>query len=200
MVRIPSMRRTWLGVGALALLVAAPVAMACVKSRDLVQQIRWTSAEVVVGTITDIQEVYSQDETGSDVCWTVVDFAVRESLKTGQKDSALRFYFLGGVFPGSPTTSITPSSQQMQEGNSLLLFLSRRDNRMRSFGQSVYQLDSYAESYSVVNHERQGIRSSVILGKGNGFAFPSNLSLDDAGTQVRQAFAKVQAENRQQAR
>lgn len=176
------------GLGALVFLTAMPAVLPCVKSRDLVEQIGFAGDEVVYGQVISMEEQWLELEPGYSMTYTTVDLRVHESLRTGQKDFDLRFAFVGGVQPDSPTTSITPSPQDVAVGRNLVLFLAERPFVHQELGQDVYTLDSYAEVYRV--EKASGLRGDyeVVLGKGFGMALPTNTTLEDARAQVRAAY------------
>ena len=185
---IRSSRGKIAGLCALVFLTAMPAVLPCVKSRDLVEQIGFAGDEVVYGRVVSMQEQWLELEPGYSMTYTTVDLRVHESLKTGQRDFDLRFAFVGGVQPDSPTTSITPSSQDIALGRNVVLFLAKRPFVQQELGQDVYTLDSYAEAYRV--EKVSGMRGDyeVVLGKGFGMALPTNTTLADARDQVRAAY------------
>jgi hypothetical protein len=172
------------GIGAFALVV--PVVLACVIPRNLSEQLTMAGDEVVVGTVQDVRETTLPDpiDPSARATWTEVDFRADESFVTGRKSFDLRVFFRGGVMPGSQTTSITPSPEDIRAGRKLLLFLGKRPYVETNFGAGTLQLDSYAECYRVFDVTDQGIERRVVLGRGAGAAFPNNLAVDDARSQV----------------
>jgi hypothetical protein len=183
--------RLWSGAALVGLLLLGPAAMTCVMPRDLNKQVELAGDEVVLGTVIDLQEVDAIDLDGHTARWTLVEFQVEESLATARKDFRLRFFFRGGVLPGSPSTSITPSPEQMQIGKRLLLFLGDREFSEQIHGERILMLDSYAESYSVVRYNNRSSLQHIVIGKGNGFAFENNTSLDAARVGVQQALTAL---------
>jgi hypothetical protein len=175
-------------LASLALLVWTPVVLACVRPRTLDEQMVLAGDEVVVGKVVAIEERMAKEGNGESVLWTLVTFRAEESLVTGTRDFDLRFFFRGGIRPGSPATTITPSSEDVREGRRLLLFLALRSFGERTFGPGCYQVDSYAEVYRVLNFaDASGAERQVVLGKGNGFAIQENEHLAVARTRVSQA-------------
>jgi len=177
---------TWLAAAAL-LALAVPVVIACVIPRTLSEQMKMAGDEVVVGTVQSFKEVTTADADGHQVLWTVVDFRADESLVSGKKAFDVRFFFVGGVAPGSPSTSITPSPDDIRAGRKLLLFLAKRPFGEAAFGPGALKLDSYAECYRLFEVTDQGQTRRVVLGKGNGFAFTDNVTVDVARARVAEA-------------
>jgi hypothetical protein len=179
------------GIAVFALVV--PVVLACVLPRTLSEQMTMAGDEVVVGTVQSIQEMTTADPAdsqGGRVVWTLVDFRADESFVTGKKDFDLRVCFRGGVLPGSPTTSITPSPEDIRTGRKLLLFLAKRPFAQTSFGAGTLQIDSYAECYRLFDVNDQGVQRRVVLGRGPGSAFPNNLTADDAHARIGEVLAQ----------
>ena len=182
-----------LALASIALVVATPIVLACVIPRTLDEQMVLAGDEVVVGKVVSIEERMAKEVNGESVLWTLVTFRAEESLVTGARDFDVRFFFRGGIRPGSPTTTITPSSEDIREDRRLLLFLAQRRFGEQTFGAGIYQVDSYAEVYRVLSiKDTQGADRQVVLGKGGGFAFQDNALLADAKTRVAQAAAKRQ--------
>jgi hypothetical protein len=182
----------WLaGIGAFALVV--PVVLACVLPRNLSEQMTMAGDEVVVGTVQSIHETTVPnpiDPNGGRSVWTIVDFRADESFVSARKGFDVRACFRGGVLPGSETTSITPSPEDIREGRKLLLFLAKRPFAESSFGAGTLQIDSYAEVYRLFDVNDQGAQRRVVLGRGAGSAFPTNLTADDARAAVGEIVAK----------
>lgn len=182
-----------LSLSAIALVVLTPIALSCVVPRTLDEQMYLAGDEVVVGRVVGIEERWVKDQGGESVPWTLVNFRVEESYLTGAKEYDVSFYFRGGVRPGTPAASITPSSEDVREGRRLLVFLARRALGERLFGPGVFQVDSYAEVYRVLDYkDTTGVERQVVLGKGSGFAFPNNEFLSDARAHVALASARKQ--------
>jgi hypothetical protein len=179
------------GIGAFAL--AVPIVLACVIPRNLSEQMTMAGDEVVVGTIQQIRETTLPDAVHPNegrVVWTEVDFRADESFVTGHKDFDVHLAFRGGVLPGSQTTSITPSAEDIRTGRKLLLFLGKRPYVETNFGNGTLQLDSYAECYRLFDVADQGIQRRVVLGRGPGSAFPNNLTADDARASIGAVLAE----------
>jgi hypothetical protein len=182
----------WLaGIGAFALVV--PVVLACVLPRNLSEQMTMAGDEVVVGTVANIQETTAPDPldpNGGRAVWTLVDFRADESFVSTRKSFDVRVCFRGGILPGSPTTSITPSPEDIRTGRKLLLFLAKRPFAETNFGAGTLQIDSYAEVYRLFDVNDQGVQRRVVLGRGAGAAFPSNLTADDAHARIGEVLAQ----------
>ncbi len=177
----------------IALFVVAPIVLACVRPRTLDEQMLLAGDEVVVGRVVAIEERMAKEVNGEPVLWTLVTFRAEESLITGSRDFDVKFFFRGGIRPGSPTTTITPSSEDVREGRRLLLFLALRRFGEQTFGSGTYQVDSYAEVYRVLSFtDSTGAERQVVLGKGGGFALQENERLDEARSHIAQAAAKRQ--------
>jgi len=185
-------RRTPLLVLLCTGIVAVPVALSCVIPRNLQEQLQLAGDEVVFGTVTSFEEAWAPDVEGQEVAWTKVRFQAQQSLITGRQNFEVELYFRGSILPGGESTTITPSSEDIQVGQQLLLFLAKRPLGVATFGEDYYQLDSYAECYRVMTvRSRRGERV-IVQGKGGGFAFPENLRFEDA----REAIAKADANRR----
>jgi hypothetical protein len=181
----------WLaGIGAFAL--AVPVVLACVLPRNLSEQMTMAGDEVVVGTVQNVQETTVADplDPNARSVWTLVDFRADESFVSARKSFDVRVCFRGGVLPGSQTTSITPSPEDVRTGRKLLLFLAKRPYAETNFGAGTLQVDSYAEVYRLFDVNDQGVQRRVVLGRGPGAAFPTNLTADDARAAIGEIVAK----------
>ena len=179
------------GIAAFAL--AVPVVLACVIPRNLAEQMTMAGDEVVVGTVQGVRETALPDPTdpnGGRAVWTEVDFRADESFVSGRKNFDVHVCFRGGVLPGSQTTSITPSPEDIRTGRKLLLFLGKRPYVETNFGAGALQLDSYAECYRLFDVTDQGVERRVILGRGTGAAFPTNLTADDARSRIGEVLAQ----------
>ena len=79
----------------------------------------------------------------------MIDFDVQESFRSG-KTGPIRVIVRGSIRPGAPTTSITPSSEDLREGRRLLLFLANREFESPRLDASVpWRLYSFAEVYRI---------------------------------------------------
>ena len=191
--RFPTKLLLSLSVVAVTAAVLTPIALACVRPRTLDEQMLMAGDDVVVGRVVGIDERWANELNGESVLWTVVTLRADESLVTNRRDYDVTFFFRGGVRPGSPTTTITPSSEDIREGRRLLLFLAKRPFGEQRFGPGVFQVDSYAEVYRVMDFkDSSGAQQEVVLGKGGGFAFETNDYLASARTHVVAAVSKKQ--------
>jgi hypothetical protein len=172
--------------------VLTPVVLACVRPRTLDEQMLMAGDDVVVGRVVAIDERMAPEVNGESVLWTVVQFHADESIVTNRRDYDLTFFFRGGVRPGSPATTITPSSEDVREGRRLLLFLAKRPFGESRFGAGVFQVDSYAEVYRVMDfRDSSGVAQEVVLGKGGGFALEQQDYLAGVRARVADAAAKA---------
>ena len=191
--RFPTKLLLSLSVVAVTAAVLTPIALACVRPRTLDEQMLMAGDDVVVGRVVGIDERWASELNGESVLWTVVTLRADESLVTNRRDYDVTFFFRGGVRPGSPTTTITPSSEDIREGRRLLVFLAKRPFGEQRFGPGVFQVDSYAEVYRVMDFkDSSGAQQEVVLGKGGGFAFETNDYLASARTHVVAAVSKKQ--------
>ena len=56
----------------------------------------------------------------------------------------------GGLQPGSPSTTVTPSPEDLKVGRRLLVFLGNRQFETPELGESVpYQIFSFAEVFRI---------------------------------------------------
>lgn len=187
--------RWWkaLAGGLLFSALAVPVVIACVIPRNLAEQVQLTSDEIAVGTIGKVTEISVREADGEMFTWTRVDMRVDESMVTGKRDFDSSFYFRGGVLPNSPTTSIAPSPDDIQVGRKLMVFLAKRPNTFieHAFGVGSLQLDSYAECYRVIDATTSTSKTTVVLGKGDGFAFVKNVEIGAARAAIGSLVKKV---------
>jgi hypothetical protein len=191
--RFPTKLLLSLSVVAVTAAVLTPIALACVRPRTLDEQMLMAGDDVVVGRVVGIDERWASELNGESVLWTVVTLRADESLVTNRRDYDVTFFFRGGVRPGSPTTTITPSSEDIREGRRLLVFLAKRPFGEQRFGPGVFQVDSYAEVYRVMDFkDSSGAQQEVVLGKGGGFAFETNDYLASARNHVVAAVSKKQ--------
>ncbi len=169
--RFPSKLLASLCAVAVTASVLTPIVLACVRPRTLDEQMLMAGDEVVVGRVVSIDERMAPEVNGEPVLWTVVQFHADESYVSDRRDYDLTFFFRGGIRPGSPSTTITPSSEDVREGRRLLLFLAKRPFGEQRFGAGVFQVDSYAEVYRVMNiRDSRGEAREEVIGKGGGFA------------------------------
>jgi len=178
-------RSHWAAVALASMGLLTPAAGAAVISRDLDQQLVFTDAEVLVGTILSVRERLAPEVDGELVNWTLVDLEVEQRFLTADKAKTVTVVFRGGVLPGSPTTTVAPSPQDIQVGRRLLLFLAKNPFLEGHFGKDILQIHSFAEVYR--------IEKDVVLGKGAGFAFETNRKVAQARADVLAAHARVQA-------
>jgi hypothetical protein len=172
--------------------VLTPIVLACVRPRTLDEQMLMAGDEVVVGRVVSIDERMAPEANGESVLWTVVRFHADESLVTNRRDADLTFFFRGGIRPGSPTTTITPHADDIREGRHLLLFLAKRPFGEQRFGAGVFQVDSYAEVYRVMDfRDSSGVAQEVVLGNGGGFALEQQDYIVNVRARVADAAAKA---------
>jgi hypothetical protein len=171
--------------GTLAVLLAIPVAVACVIPRDLAGQIRLSGDEIVVGSVISVNEIWIDEPSGGSFPWTLVNFDVQESFVTG-KTGPLQFVTRGGLQAGSPSTSITPSPEDLRAGRKLLVFLNKRSFESVELGNGApYLIPSFAEVYRVEEVDTRTGPRQVLLGQGAGMAFPGNVELDQARSELK---------------
>ncbi len=180
----------WVLLAVLCLGVVIPVALGCVIPRDLAKQLQLAGDEIVVGTVERVHEVWAPDVEGNDALFTRVELRVQDAWRSGQKTGTIQLFFQGGVSPGADRTTVTPAADDFQVGRQLLLFLADREFGPERFGPDVYQLDSYAECYRIQTvRSRRGNRE-LVVGKGDGFAFETNILLADARERVQRLLKK----------
>jgi hypothetical protein len=171
--------------GILAVFVAIPVAVACVIPRDLAGQIKLSGDEIAIGTVTSVGEVWIDEPSGGAFPWTIVNFDVQESFVTG-KTGPLQIVTRGGLQPGSPSTSITPSPEDLRVGRKLLVFLNKRTFDSPELGNGApFVIPSFAEVYRIEEVDTRTGPRQVLLGQGAGLAFPANLELDQARSELK---------------
>ena len=190
--RFPSKLLLSLCAVAVTASVLTPIVLACVRPRTLDEQMLMAGDDVVVGRVVSIDERTAPEVNGEPVLWTVVQFHADESFVTNRRDYDLTFFFRGGVRPGSPSTTITPSSEDVREGRRLVLFLAKRPFGEQRFGAGVFQVDSYAEVYRVMDfRDSSGAAQEVVLGKGGGFALEQQDYVSGVRARVADAAAKA---------
>jgi hypothetical protein len=172
-------------LGTLAVLLVIPVAVACVIPRDLAGQIKLSGDEIAIGTVSNVHEVWLDEASGGSFPWTIVDFDVQESFVTG-KTGPIQIATRGGLQPGSPSTSITPSPEDLRAGRKLLVFLNKRSFENAQLGSTApYVIPSFAEVYRIEEIDTRTGPRQVLLGQGAGMAFQGNLELDQARSEVK---------------
>jgi hypothetical protein len=181
-----SSRSAWI-VGILAALVVIPIAVACVIPRNLTEQVQLSGEEIAIGTVTGVGEVWLEEASGGTFPWTVVDFDVQDSFVKNQT-GPIRMITRGGLQPGSPATSVTPSHEDLKVGRKLLVFLSKRSFESAELDASAqYVIPSFAEVYRIEDVDTRTGPRQVLLGQGWGMAFPANVELDQAKAEIRLA-------------
>jgi len=109
-----------------------------------------------------------------------------ESLRTGKAYEG-RVVFLGSHDPADQFgTSEMPTLQDTRVGNRVVLFFQHDDAFPGGGADLAYNL-------GYVFRVEDGFGTPVVMGKGEGSAFPDNLKLSDARAQVTAAQALLQA-------
>jgi hypothetical protein len=179
-----SKRSAWV-LAILAVLLVIPVAVACVIPRDLAGQIKLSGDEIVIGKVNAVSEVWLDEPSGGSFPWTIVDLDVQESFVTG-KTGPIQIATRGGLEAGSPSTSITPSPEDLKAGRKLLIFLNTRSFESAQLGQSApYVIASFAEVYRIEEVDTRTGPRQILVGQGAGMAFPANVELDQARSGIR---------------
>jgi hypothetical protein len=179
-----SRRSAWV-LGILALLVVIPVAVACVIPRDLAGQIKLSGDEIAIGTVVAVHETWLDETSGGTFPWTVVDFDVKESFVTG-KTGLVQIATRGGLQEGSPSTSITPSPEDLKPGRKLLVFLNGRNFESAQLGASApFVIASFAEVYRIEEIDTRTGPREILVGQGAGMAFPANVEVDQARSEIK---------------
>jgi hypothetical protein len=179
-----SRRSAWV-LGILAVLLVIPVAVACVIPRDLAGQIKLSGDEIAIGTVSAVNEVWLEEPSGGTFPWTVVDFDVQESFVTG-KTGTIQIATRGGLEEGSPSTSITPSPEDLKAGRKLLVFLNTRTFESAQLGASApWVIPSFAEVYRIEEVDTRTGPRQILVGQGPGMAFPSNVEVDQARSEIK---------------
>jgi hypothetical protein len=182
--------------GILAGLLAVPVAIACVIPRNLAEQVGLAGDEIAIGRVISVREVWLDEPSGEPFPWTIVDFDVEESFVTGTR-GPIQMITRGGLQPGSPSTSVTPSPEDLRAGRKLLVFLGKRSFESAQLaGTARWQIFSFAEVYRIEEIDTRTGPRQVLLGQGAGLAFPANLDLDAARAELRAATAAAKGEKR----
>ncbi len=169
-----------------ALLVGVPLAIACVIPRTLAQQIGMAGDEILVARVDSVREIDVMEPDGFTFTWTIADLSVEESLVTGSRGGTTRVAMRGGVRPGSRSTSITPSPEDMKPGRRLLLFLASHTPGAGLPADVPWIVPSFAEVYRIESVDTRTGPREVLLGQGAGAAFPDNRSLAEAREEVIQ--------------
>jgi hypothetical protein len=166
-------------------LLVIPVAVACVIPRDLAGQIKLSGDEIAIGTVTAVDEVWLEETSGGSFPWTVVTFDVQESFVTG-KLGPIQIATRGGLAAGSPSTSITPSPEDLKVGRRLLVFLNARNFENAQLGATApYVIASFAEVYRIEDVDTRTGPRQILVGQGAGMAFPANVELDQARSEIK---------------
>jgi hypothetical protein len=169
----------------LAVLVIIPVAVACVIPRNLAEQVQLAGDEIVIGTVVSIEERWLEEPSGSPFPWTIVNFDVQQSFVTGHTGQ-IQMITRGGLQPGSPSLSITPSPEDLKPGRKLLVFLGKRNFESAELGTAApWQIYSFAEVYRIEEVDSRTGPQQVLLGQGPGMAFPQNIPVEQAVAELR---------------
>ena len=179
-----SKRSAWV-LGILAVLLSIPVAVACVIPRDLAGQVKLSGDEIAIGRVLGVHEIWLEEASGGSFPWTIVDFDVEESFVTG-KTGSLKIATRGGLQAGSPSTSITPSPEDLKSDRKLLVFLNTRNFESAELGASApYVIASFAEVYRIEEIDTRTGQRQILVGQGAGMAFPANVELDQARSEIK---------------
>jgi hypothetical protein len=112
------------------------------------------------------------------------------SLRTGE-DVATTMVFLGSHEAGSRHfTSEMPMLRDVRLGNEVVLFYGRDPEVLDGTPGGANVIFSFAGVYRV----ERGFGETVVIGKGEGFAFPENTRLSDARRQVSETHQLILAE------
>ena len=108
-----------------------------------------------------------------------------ESLRTGEPVSA-QVIFLGSQDPADHfASSEMPRLQDTRIGSDAILFMSKD----ASMPGAPFRVSNHGDVYRV----EQSFGTQVVIGKGEGAAFPENLKLLDARDQIRKTHLALQA-------
>ncbi len=187
--QVRTLKRVGLATGFVALAVAVPIAIACVAPRTLSEQVGMAGDEILIARIQSVEEIDLVEADGYPFTWTIADLSIEESLKTGQRGGTTRVCMRGGISPGSRSTSVTPSPEDMKPGRKLLLFLGRRTNTVELPQDVPWQVYSFAEVYRIEEVDTRTGPRQVVLGQGGGAAFPQTKNLAEARQDVLSAVA-----------
>ncbi|MHC5210391.1 MAG: hypothetical protein ACYTG2_06715 [Planctomycetota bacterium] len=162
-------------------LVALPVA-AAIKAMTLAELMDITT-DTVHGTILE-KSSFRMDWPFEGAVYTQLTIE-GESLRT-QAPVTTQVVFLGSHDPADHyNTSETPTLQDTRVGGEAVVFF-YRDAEMPGQLNRVFDL-------SGVYRIERAFGTPVVIGKGEGFAFPENIKLTDARTQVRAAHLALEA-------
>ena len=175
---------------ALGLALVALPAAAAIKAMTLSELMNITT-DVVHGRILE-KSSFHMDWPYEGAVYTKLTIQ-GESLRT-QKPMTTQVVFLGSHDPADGFgTSEMPTLQDTRVGGEVVVFY-KRDLQMPGQLNQVYNL---AGVYRV----ETAFGAPVVIGKGEGFAFPENVKLAEARTQVRATHLALQdAKNSQDAK
>jgi hypothetical protein len=161
-------------------LAALPVT-ASIQALNLEETLELHS-DVVHGTIVSRDTlVLDHPEAGSVYTLLTIE---GESVLSGEK-STTQAVFMGSHDPADRFNhSEMPELKDVRTGNEVVVF-SFRDERLGGRN-LVYNLGG-------VFRVERGFGEPVVIGKGEGFAFPANVKLQDATRAVRETWALVEA-------
>jgi hypothetical protein len=165
-----------------AALLATPV-VAAIRAMNLSELMSITD-DVVLVNITG-KTTFASAYPYEGVVYTQLSLA-GESLRTGKAYEG-QVVFLGSHEPADQFgTSEMPSLQDTRVGGRAVIFL-QHDDAFPGGGADV------AYNLSYVYRVEEGFGTPVLMGKGEGAAFPENVKLSDARAQVTAAQALLQA-------
>jgi hypothetical protein len=170
---------------ALGLALVALPAVASIKALTLSE---------LMGITTDVAHVRILDKQSFPLDWPFEGAVYTRltvegtSLRTQQPVST-QVVFLGSHDPKDQYgTSEMPTLQDTRVGNDVVLFYFKNPDMPGRMNQ-VFDL-------SGVYRVEQTFGAPVVIGKGEGFAFPENVKLDDARAQVRAAHLQLEAQSK----
>jgi hypothetical protein len=159
----------------LALLLASVPCIAAVKAMNLSELMSITTEAAHVKITAS--STFHLDWPLEGAVWTKLTVQ-GESLRTEQPVSA-DVVFLGSHDPADQFgVSEMPTLQDTRVGSEAVIFWQGNDPDMPTHQNRVFALDS-------VYRVESSFGSPVVVGKGEGFAFPENVKLDDARKAVR---------------
>jgi hypothetical protein len=179
--------RRSLGVAVLAALLSVPC-LAAIKAMTLGELMQATTDVVHAQILARSTFHAASPFTGDDAVWTRLSLS-GESMTSGDP-VAFDVVFLGSHDPADAyAISEMPTLQDTRVGNEVVLFYHLHAGDHSSEASNERVVHNLAEVFRV----EQGFGQAVVLGRGQGSAFPENVKLEEARKLVRLAAAELKA-------
>jgi len=177
------MRFPKLAVAALAATALAVPTIAAVKAMNLTELMGITADAVHVHILETAS--FHSDYPMADVVWTKMKVQ-GESLRTGEPFTA-DLVFLGSHDPkDSYGTSEMPTLQDTRVGGEAVIFFGHNADAPNPM--------NIVFDHSNVYRVERSFGTPVVIGKGEGLAFPENVKLSDAAAAIRKTHLELAAQ------